>query len=208
MQQPDQTWTNRRLRRLRRTELPLDTVALARYLIGKVIVHDLAAARLSGRIVETEAYPVGDPASLAFRGKTRRNSSMFLGPGYAHVYLTYGSWFMLNVVSEPRGIGAGVLLRALEPLEGIDFMQGSRAGIRSVDLARGPGRLSKAIQVELANDGADLCAAGSLWLATRPPGTEDIGQSVRIGLTRNIDPRWRFYERGNPHVSGPKRLRE
>ena len=101
-----------------------------------------------------------------------------------------------------------MLLRALEPLEGIDFMQGSRAGIGSVDLARGPGRLSKAIQVELANHGADLCGAGSLWLAATAIGTGGIGESARIELTRNIDPRCRFYERGNPHVSGPGRLRE
>ena len=104
-----------RLRRLRRTELPVDTVELARYLIGKVAVHDTDDGRLSGRIVETEAYPVGDSAGHAFRGETRRNASLFLGPGYAYVYFTYGSSFMLNVTSEVAGVGAGVLLRALEP---------------------------------------------------------------------------------------------
>lgn len=186
----------------------MDTLMLARYLIGKAIVHDVTAGRLSGRIVETEAYPDGDLASLAFRGKTRRNSSMFLGRGHAHVYFTYGSWFMLNVTNEPRGVGAGVLLRALEPLEGIDLMQCSRAGTRLIDLARGPGRLSDAMRVDLANDGGDLCAAGSLWLAVTALNTGAIGESARIGLTRNVDPLWRFYERGNPHVSGPKRLRE
>src|SRR5580698_10937716 len=87
-----------RLRRLRRAELPVDTVELARYLIGKAVVHDVAAGRLSGRIVETEAYPVGDPASHSFRGETVRNGSMFLGRGHAHVYLVYGASFMLNVI--------------------------------------------------------------------------------------------------------------
>jgi DNA-3-methyladenine glycosylase len=148
----------------------LDTVLLAQYLIGKVVVHDVAAGRLSGRIVETEAYPVGDPTSLAFRGKTRRNSAMFLVRGHAHVYLTYGSWFMLNVTSEPRGIGAGVLLRALEPLEGIGLMQCSRAGASAIDLARGPGRLSEAMQVDLANDGSDLCAPARFGWRRRHSG--------------------------------------
>ena len=197
-----------RLRRLRRAELPVDTVELARFLIGKVVVHDVAAGRLSGRIVETEAYPIGDPASNAFRGKTPSNSSVFLERGHAHVYFVYGSSFMLNVASEAIGVGAGVLLRALEPLEGIDSMQRSRGATRLTDLARGPGRLTEAMQIDFKQDGLDLCAAGPLWLAAAARNTGAIGKSVRIGLTRNVDPQWRFYERGNPHVSGPKRLRE
>src|SRR5271170_8513173 len=130
------------LRRLRRTELPMDTVGLARYLVGKVAVHDTDNGRLSGRIVETEAYPVGDSAGHAFRGETRRNASLFLGRGHAHVYFTYGSSFMLNVTSEAVGVGAGVLLRALETLEGIDRMERFRSGAALLDLARGPGRLA------------------------------------------------------------------
>src|SRR3984885_12917555 len=89
-----------RLRRLRRTELPVDTVELAHYLVGKVVVHDTDDGRLSGRIVETEAYPPSDSASHAFRGETPHNRSLFLGLGHAHVYFTYGSSFMLNVISE------------------------------------------------------------------------------------------------------------
>jgi len=196
------------LRRLRRTELPVDTVELARYLVGKVAVHDTDDGRLSGRIVETEAYPVGDSAGHAFRGETRRNASLFLGPGHAYVYFAYGSSFMLNVTSEAVGVGAGVLLRALEPLEGIDRMQGLRGGAGLLDLARGPGRLAQAMQIDFSQDGLDLCAAGPLWLATSRRKTGAIGESVRIGLTRNVDRKLRFYERGNPYVSGPKRLRE
>jgi DNA-3-methyladenine glycosylase len=208
MKHSDHTPSGGRLRHLRRVELPVDTVKLARYLIGKVVVHDAAAGRLSGRIVETEAYPIGDPAGHAYRGKTPRNSSLFLGRGHAYVYFTYGSSFMLNVTSEVRGVGAGVLLRALEPLEGIDLMQCSRAATRLIDLARGPGRLAEAMRIDLRQDGLDLCAAGPLWLAATARNTGAIGESARIGLTRNVDPRWRFYERGNPYVSGPKRLRE
>lgn len=195
-------------RHLRRAELPVDTVELAQYLIGKVVVHNVPAGRLSGRIVETEAYPIGDPAGYAFRGRTPRNSSMFLSRGHAHVYFTYGSAFMLNVTSEARGVGAGVLLRALEPLEGIDQMQSSRGVARLIDLARGPGRLAEAMQIDLRQDGLDLCARGPLWLAEMSRSVRAIGESVRIGLTRNADAPWRFYERGNPFVSGPKRLRE
>ena len=197
-----------RLRRLRRTELPVDTVDLARYLLGKVIVHDTDDGRLSGRIVETEAYPIGDSAGHAFRGKTRSNASSFLRRGHAHVYFTYGSSFMLNVASEAVGIGAGVLLRALEPLDGIDRMRRFRGRVGLLDLARGPGRLTQAMHIDLRQDGVDLCAAGPLWLAASRRETGAIGRSVRIGLTRNADRKLRFYERGNPYLSGPMRLRQ
>src|SRR5580704_1351217 len=208
MKHSDHTPSGGRLRHLRRVELPVDTVKLARYLIGKVVVHDAAAGRLSGRIVETEAYGIGDPAGHAYRGKTPRNSSLFLVRGHAYVYLAYGSSFMLNVASEVRGVGGGALLRALQPLEGIDLMQRSRAATRLIDLARGPGRLTEAMRIDLRQDGLDLCAAGPLWLAATAQDTGAIGKSVGIGLTRNVERRWRFYERGNPYVSGPKRLRE
>ncbi len=186
----------------------MDTVELARYLIGKVVVHDVDSGRLSGRIVETEAYPVGDAAGHAFHGMTRRNRSLFLQRGHAYVYFAYGSSFMMNVTSEAPGVGAGVLLRAVEPLEGIEWMAGSRGTTRLADLGRGPGRLAKALQIDLRQDGLDLCAAGPLWLAATAQRTGAIGKSVRIGITRNADRLLRFYERGNAHVSGPKKLRQ
>jgi DNA-3-methyladenine glycosylase len=114
---------------------------------------------------------------------------------------------MLNVTSEVAGVGAGVLLRALEPLEGVDRMQRTRGNAGLLDLARGPGRLAEAMQIDFEQDGADLCAAGPLWLATSRRKPAVIGKSVRIGLTRNVDRILRFYERGSPYVSGPKRLR-
>jgi DNA-3-methyladenine glycosylase len=199
--------SDQRLRRLRRAELPVDTVQLARYLIGKVVVHDTDSGRLSGRIVETEAYPVGDAAGHAFIGKTHRNRSLFLKRGHAYVYLCYGTSFLLNVTSEAAGVGGGVLLRAIEPLAGIgEMMAGSRAAARMADLGRGPGRLTRALQVDLLQDGLDLCAAGPLWLAATAPGTGGIGISVRIGITRDADRLLRFYEPGNAHVSGLKKL--
>jgi DNA-3-methyladenine glycosylase len=198
-----------RLRRLRRAELPVNTVKLARYLIGKVVVHDIGSGRLSGRIVETEAYPVGDAAGHAFRGKTQRNRSLFLERGHAYVYLNYGTSLLLNVTSEVTGVGAGVLLRAIEPLEGIDeMMAGHRSTMRLADLGRGPGRLTKALRIDLAQDGVDLCAAGPLWLAAIAQRIGRIGKSVRIGITRDADRLLRFYERGNAHVSGVRKLRQ
>ncbi len=161
---------------------------------------------MAGRIVETEAYPPGDPAGHAYRGLTPGNRSLFLERGHAYVYFTYGSSFMFNVSAETPGVGAGVLVRALEPLEGIALMEQHRGTKSLRDLARGPGRLAAAMQLDKRYDGLDLCGPGPLWLgaAVRPAG--EIGISVRIGITRAVYKPWRFYERGNPFVSGPKWL--
>jgi DNA-3-methyladenine glycosylase len=194
------------IRRLRRSELPTDTVALARFLIGKVVVHDLAAGRISGRIVETEAYPPGDPAGHHFRGPTPRIRSMYLAPGHAYIFFNYGAHFMLNVVSEPAGTAAAILIRALEPLDGVALMQQNRKTTSVLDLTRGPGRLAAAFRIGRGHDGLDLCAPGALWLGVTKHPTGLIGKSVRIGITRAADRLLRFYERGNPFVSGPKRL--
>jgi DNA-3-methyladenine glycosylase len=191
---------------LARTELPIDTVSLARYLIGKIVLRELPEGVLSGRIVETEAYVVGDAAGHAYRGMTQRNRSLFLERGHAYVYLAYGSSYMLNVSSETRGIGAGVLIRAVEPLEGISIMQGNRGTDRLRDLARGPGRLAAALRIDRRLDGLDLCREGPLWLGRddREPG--EIGQSIRIGIALDADRLLRFYLRGSPFVSGPRSL--
>jgi DNA-3-methyladenine glycosylase len=195
------------IHRLHRTRLPADTIELAKYLIGKTLVHDTGAGRVSGRIVETEAYVVGDAAGHAYRGPTLRNKSLFLGRGHAYVYRSYGLHFLANVSSEIRGVGAGVLLRALEPLDGIHLMRLRRSHAPLTDLARGPGRLAQAMGIGLLHDGVDLCAVGPLWLGdeVRPAGK--IGRSVRIGISRETRRLLRFYETGSPYVSGPKRLR-
>ena len=189
---------------LRRADLPVGTMELAQYLIGKTLVHELPTVRLSGVIVETEAYPPGDAAGHAFRGKTRGNQSLFLGPGYCYVYFTYGSSFMVNVTSEEPGVGAGVLLRALEPLEGIEIMQRFRKMTRTGDIARGPGRLAQAMQIDKRYDGVDLCAGEALWLGTAARRIGPICSSTRIGLTREVHRKRRFFESGNPYVSGPR----
>lgn len=194
------------IRHIHRSELPADTIKLARFLIGKVVVHDLPAGRLSGRIVETEAYPPGDPAGHHFRGPTPRIRSMYLAPGHVYVFFNYGAHFMLNVVSEPVGIAAAILIRALEPLEGVALMQQYRRRVPLLDLTRGPGRLAAALQIDRRHDGLDLCAPGKLWLGDSGLSAGPVRKTVRIGITRAADKLLRFYERGNPFVSGPKRL--
>ena len=196
----------RRTRRLRRSELPIDTTELARFLIGKTLVRELDGERMTGRIVETEAYVVGDAAGHAFRGRTQRNDVLFWERGHAYVYFIYGVHYMLNVSSETPGTGAGVLLRAIEPLEGIALMQRNRGTAVLREIARGPGRLAYALQIDPSLNGTDLCAAGPLWLGAEMRPTGRIGKSTRIGLTLEAYRVLRFYERGNIFVSGPKRL--
>ena len=191
---------------LTRDELPVHAARLARWLIGKTLVRDHAAGRMSGRIVETEAYVVGDASSHAFKGKSTRNASMFLERGHAYVYFIYGCWFSLNVSAGPAGIGTGVLLRSLEPLEGLSHMAERRRAAPHA-LARGPGCLATALDITRALDGTDLCAGeGPLWLghAVRPRGK--IGVSPRIGISRETDRPLRFFEVDNSSVSGPRSL--
>jgi DNA-3-methyladenine glycosylase len=159
---------------------------------------------------------------------TRRNRSLFLERGHAYIYRAYGSSYMLNVSSEMPGIGAGVLSRALEPLEGIPIMQLNRRIERLRDLARGPGRLTAALRVDRRLDGLDLCREGPLWLGRgdHEPGEigpgeigpgeigpgeigpGEIGQSIRIGISRDANRLLRFYLRDSPFVSGPRSLKE
>jgi DNA-3-methyladenine glycosylase len=208
----------RAIRRLRRSELPSDTIELARFLIGKVVVHELPAGRVSGRIVETEAYPPGDPAGHHFRGPTPRIRSMYLEPGHAYVFFNYGAHFMLNVSGEPAGTAGGILIRAVEPLDGVGLMKKHRNCSDVLGLTRGPGRLAAAFQINRSHDGVDLCGESALWLGVitgedTQPDAESmtgervrIGETVRIGITRAADHVLRFYEAGSPFVSGPKCL--
>lgn len=200
------TASSDRYRVLARSGLPLDTVKLARYLIGKIVVRETPQGLLSGRIVEIEAYPVGDAAGHAFRGETARTQTLFFSRGHAYVYLAYGTSYMLNVSSEAVGVGAGVLIRALEPLMGIETMQRNRRVKNLRDLARGPGRLAAALDIDRRLDGIDLCRKGPLWLARDLSPTLKIGTSTRIGLSKEAHRILRFYARDNRFVSGQKLL--
>jgi len=188
------------------SDIPHDTVALARFLLGKVLVRERPCGQATGRIVETEAYLHGDPACHAYRGITPRNRSLFLGRGHAYVYLCYGTSYLLNVSSEQPGTGAGVLLRALEPLDGIEAMQLARRGVRRADLTRGPGRLTSAFDVDLSHDGIDLFSPGPLWIGGDGAPVGTIGESVRIGITKAADARLRYFIAGSGYLSGSRRL--
>jgi DNA-3-methyladenine glycosylase len=193
------------LRPLARDELPMPAARLARWLIGKTLVRQAPAGRMTGRIVETEAYVVGDASGHAYRGKTARNASLFLEPGHAYVYFVYGCWFSLNVSAGRVGIGSGVLLRALEPLEGVALMAANRPGSRPTDLARGPGRLATALDITRDLDGLDLCdGGGPLWLADAVRKRGRIAAGPRIGISVETHRPLRFFELGNPSVSGSR----
>ncbi len=131
---------------------------------------------------------------------------MFLGPFHAYVYKIYGTSFCVNVTTEKAGDGAAVLVRALEPLEGLALMEQRRGTTRVLDLARGPGRLCQALNIDLSMDGADLLGGRSLWLAAGKANAPPVGSSARIGITKAAERPLRFYERGNPFVSGPRAL--
>lgn len=193
--------------RLRRSHLPENSVALARYLIGKTLVRELPRGRLVGRIVETEAYLPRDAACHAYGGLTQRNRALFMAHGHVYVYFIYGNHFMLNVSSEAEGVGAGVLLRAVEPIEGIALMQKYRGITRLRELANGPGKLAQAFRIDMRLYGHDYCAGAPLWFADTVEPVRRIGKSRRIGINKNAHRLLRFYERGNPFVSGPKSLR-
>ena len=162
------------LRALEGGELPTSTVALAKFLIGKVLVRDGGEGRVSGRIVETEAYPPGDDACHARSGRTRRNASLFLHTGHVYVYRAYGISMMLNISSEVEGVGAGVLIRAVEPIAGIDIMR-RRRGIDDVyRLTRGPGCLAQAFGIDLSAGRHRLCRRQrAVACRRRRPSAED-----------------------------------
>ena len=162
---------------------------------------------LAGRIVETEAYGLDDPASHAYRGLTKRNRAMFEQHAHVYVYLIYGSSYCLNISTEGPGIGAAVLIRAAEPLSGIARLraQRGRPDLRDDELARGPGNLCRAFGIGPAFDGLDLDVDGRLILGEDGAAPE-VGVSVRIGLTKAAEREHRFYARGSRAVSGRRSL--
>ena len=186
--------------RLTRRALPLSTVALARFLIGKVLVHVTRQGRMSGRIVETEAYPPGDPTGYARPGLTTSNAPLFEARGHAYVRMVYGTCLTLNLSAEEAGTGAAVLIRALQPLEGLALMQRHCPLVRPANLARGPGRLCASLGIGRDLSGVDLCSSDRLWLERGGPRAQ-IQVSTRIGLSRDQHRRLRFLERGSPFVS-------
>ncbi len=188
--------------RLTRRALPTSTVTLARYLIGKILVHATPRGRMAGRIVETEAYPPGDPTAYHRPGLTTSNAPLFAARGHAYVRMVYGACFNLNLAAEPAGSGGSVLIRALEPLEGVPLMQRNYPTVKAAALTRGPGRLCAALGIGRELSGEDLCSSDRLWLE-RDGARPRIQVSTRIGLSRDQHRRLRFLERGSRFVSVP-----
>jgi DNA-3-methyladenine glycosylase len=174
---------------------------VARDLVGCTVSHGGA----TGVIVETEAYHDSEPACHAHVGLTRRTHTLFGSPGRAYVYRSYGIHALLNAVSEPEGIGAAVLIRALEPVEGIDAMRDRRGLERIEDLCSGPGKLTQALGVELDVNGSDL-AAGPVVIGPRTAGFRRprLVAGPRVGITKAASLPWRFSVPGNRFVSRPR----
>lgn len=177
-----------------------DVRAVARDLLGAVVRHGECA----GIIVETEAYHESEPACHAFAGLTARTRTLFGPPGYAYVYRSYGIHALLNAVCEPAGVGAAALIRALEPLDGVELMRSRRGVDQLVELCSGPGKLTQALGIELEHNGCDLLAGP---VTVEPPASRvpvSVVASERIGITRAVELKWRFTLAGSRYVSRPR----
>jgi DNA-3-methyladenine glycosylase len=198
--------------RLSLVKLPRDfydrpTLDVAKDLLGKVLVHNRRGVRTSGEIVEVEAY-IGesDPACHAAPGPTRRNEPLYGPPGHAYVYLNYGIHYLVNVVTEAEGWPAAVLIRALDPLGGIDVMRRRRGAVRSIhDLCRGPGNLTMAMGITLKENRLDLLG-DRLFIEDRQGARGSIAWSRRIGIAVGTEQPWRAYVAGHPAVSAKRTL--
>lgn len=196
-------------RPLPRTFYERPTLQVAEALLGKVLVHHTRAGPAAGIIVEVEAYVgEGDPACHAACGPTPRNAPMYGRGGIAYVYLNYGIHALVNVVTEPPGIPAAVLIRALEPVEGLPLMRRRRmSGPRPIDdhaLCRGPGNLTKALGITLRDNRRDL-TDGRLRIENRGVAVAGVSWGPRIGIRAGADRPWRCWVSGHPSVSGPPR---
>jgi DNA-3-methyladenine glycosylase len=183
-----------------------DTVTVARKLLGHLLIHEDRHGITSGRIVETEAYLRDDPACHASRGKTPRTAVMFGPPGHAYIYLIYGMYHCFNVVTAPEGVGEAVLIRALEPVDGIDVME-KRRGTREIrNLCSGPGKLVLALGISPKHNGVALYE-GALRLSapktSEMPGHDQIVATPRIGINVAAEAPLRFYLKGNIYASRP-----
>lgn len=179
------------------------TLTVARELIGALLVRRLDnGSQLIGKIVETEAY-IGeeDPACHAARGRTPRNAIMYGPPGYAYIYFTYGMHYCLNAVTEEEGFPAAVLIRALEPVEGLETMRKFYGRSQVSRLTNGPGKLCRAFALDKSLNGADLCGDLLFIAAGEPAPEQNIAVTPRIGIRAGREYPWRFCLKGNPFVS-------
>jgi len=193
------------LERLPRSFFEDYTPSVAKRLLGQLLVRRIGIRFLSGMLVEVEAYRGrDDPASHAFRGETPRNRVMFGEAGKAYVYFTYGFHHCLCVKTESRGVAGAILIRALEPLEGIELMKKNRGREEVMELASGPGKLTQALKIDRRLNGEDLVLSERLFLARGKDAALEIRDSSRIGVDRGLEFRWRYFIGGNQFVSRGK----
>ncbi len=184
-----------------------DTLTVARELLAKHLVRRVGESELVGRIVEVEAYGgADDPASHAYRGMTSRNQVMFGKGGFAYVYFTYGKHYCFNVTTEKEGVPGAVLLRALQPVSGIEMMQKNRERKRLRDLTNGPGKLTQAISITKEQNGFDLTRSRELFVC-KPRVKEDfeVVSARRVGIRVGVEKPWRFYIKNDRFVSRRRR---
>ena len=179
-----------------------DTVKVAKDLLGKRLVRVKDKNRMEGRIVEVEAYRgLDDPASHAFRGPTPRNAPMFGEPGHAYIYFTYGNHYCLNITTQEVGTPGAVLLRAIQPLEGMREMRLLRPNVQDSNLTNGPGKLTKALGIDKSLNEVDMTKRGELFVTESDETIFNVAESVRVGISQGADRLWRFYVAGNSYVS-------
>lgn len=179
-------------------------VSVAKKLLGKILVHQTQDILTSGIIVEVEAYlGENDNASHASNGMTPRNKIMFGKPGFSYVYLNYGIHSLFNVVTNPEGKAGAVLIRAVEPIDGLDAMMDRRKTTSKVNLCSGPGRLTQALGINLSNNGFDLLC-NPLYITNGSNRKFHIGSSPRIGISKGTEHNWRFFVDGNKYISKGK----
>ena len=189
---------------LPRTFFDRPVLEVAPDLLGRLIVHDTPDGAVTARLTEVEAYDgPNDPGSHAFRGRSKRNGTMFGPPGHVYVYFTYGMHYCMNLVCGPPGMPTGILLRAAEIVDGLDVARKRRPAAKNDrDLARGPARLVEALAVTRSDDGADICGTGPLLILHGDPPTKDhIRTGPRVGLRDAPDFPWRFWIDADATVS-------
>lgn len=182
-----------------------DVVKVSRDLLGSILVHEFDSTTLAGFIVETEAYHESEPACHAHRKKTKRNEIMFGPGGFSYVYFVYGMYWCLNATAEHEGCGAACLIRAIEPIKGIELMQKARKQTELADLCSGPGKLTVAFSLNGKHNGLDLTKS-NLRILCPPDNLKpsfSIRKSARIGINAAHDLEYRYYIYANPCVSNP-----
>ncbi len=180
--------------RLSRAFFTVPTVHLAKELLGCIVVRETKLGKMAGMIIETEAYTENDTASHSFNGKrTKRNEMMFTNGGHAYVYISYGIHHCLNIVSEHKGQGCAVLIRAIAPMKGMHLMQKNRGGKRNDILTNGPGKICQAFEISLKDNGIDMTNKKSLlYVLPKIKKQGNIRTTPRVGITKAQDKKWRF----------------